>query len=79
MWICDLLISPSFNALLVQCSKVIRLTDGEFMIKGPMLTGTTVRLGPAAILEIPGEKGGSVQVITTTIAVGERGSNCNSS
>lgn len=47
-------------------AQVIRLTEGEFVIKGPMLTGTTVKLGPTAVLEIPGERGGAVQVITTT-------------
>ncbi|MCW5658414.1 MAG: M81 family metallopeptidase [Burkholderiaceae bacterium] len=34
--------------------KVVRLSDGVCTLKGPMMTGLTVRLGPSACLEIDG-------------------------
>jgi microcystin degradation protein MlrC len=46
---------------------VTRLTDGHFVHKGPMNTGVAVELGPTAVLEVHGEHGGSVQVVTTSL------------
>jgi microcystin degradation protein MlrC len=46
---------------------VVRLTDGSFVHKGPMNTGVPIDLGPTAVLEIEGNRGGSVQVVTTSL------------
>ncbi|MDQ3548246.1 MAG: M81 family metallopeptidase [Chloroflexota bacterium] len=48
-------------------AKVVRLTDGQFIHKGPMNTGVRVDLGPTAVLEVEGNHGGSVQVVTTSL------------
>jgi len=48
-------------------AKVVRLTDGQFIHKGPMNTGVQVNLGPTAVLEVEGNHGGSVQVVTTSL------------
>jgi microcystin degradation protein MlrC len=48
-------------------ARVVRLTDGKFVHKGPMNTGVTVDLGPTAVLEVEGNNGGSVQVVTTSL------------
>lgn len=45
---------------------VVRLTDGEFVHTGPMGTGVLSKMGPSAVLEVQGEKGGSVTVLVTT-------------
>ncbi|MGF1576804.1 MAG: M81 family metallopeptidase [Cyanophyceae cyanobacterium] len=42
------------------------LSNGKFTHTGPMLTGIEIDMGPTAVLELAGEKGGSVQVIVTT-------------
>jgi microcystin degradation protein MlrC len=47
-------------------ARVVRLTDGKFVNMGVMNTGVGEDLGPTAVLEIAGQDGGSVQVITTT-------------
>jgi microcystin degradation protein MlrC len=47
-------------------ARVARITDGAFVHKGPMGTGTTHKLGPTAVLEIESQGGGTVQVVTTT-------------
>ncbi len=38
--------------------KVLRITDGEFVVTGPMATGTRVRMGRTAVLDT-----GSVQIV----------------
>jgi microcystin degradation protein MlrC len=48
-------------------AKVVRLTDGKFVHKGPMNTGVGIDLGPTAVLEVEGNHGGSVQVVTTSL------------
>ena len=48
-------------------ARVVRLTDGQFIHKGPMNTGVPIDLGPTAVLEVEGNHGGSVQVITTSL------------
>jgi microcystin degradation protein MlrC len=45
---------------------VARLTDGQFVNTGLMGTGVRSNLGPTAVLEVEGENGGKVVVITTT-------------
>lgn len=47
-------------------AKVARITNGTFVHKGPMGTGTTHKLGPTVVLEIESAGGGKVQVVTTT-------------
>ncbi len=47
-------------------ARVARITDGTFVHKGPMGTGTTHLLGPTVVLEIESNGGGTVEVITTT-------------
>jgi microcystin degradation protein MlrC len=46
---------------------VRRITDGHFIHKGPMNTGVAVELGPTVVLEVEGENGGIVQVVTTSL------------
>ncbi|HUG13575.1 MAG TPA: M81 family metallopeptidase [Thermomicrobiales bacterium] len=46
---------------------VRHITDGHFVHKGPMNTGVAVELGPTAVLEVEGEQGGMVQVVTTSL------------
>jgi microcystin degradation protein MlrC len=36
------------------CYKVVALADGRCTLKGPMMTGLTVKLGPSACLELDG-------------------------
>lgn len=52
---------------LVVRAKVVRLTDGKFVHKGPMNTGVPIDLGPTAVLEVEGNNGGNVQVVTTSL------------
>ncbi len=52
---------------LVVRAKVVRITDGQFIHKGPMMTGVPINLGPTAVLEVEGNNGGSVQVVTTSL------------
>jgi microcystin degradation protein MlrC len=47
--------------------RVVRLTDGKFVHKGPMNTGVPVDLGPTAVVELDGQSGGKVQVIVTSL------------
>lgn len=48
-------------------AKVRRITDGHFVHKGPMNTGVSMELGPTAVLEVEGQHGGMVQVVTTSL------------
>ena len=48
-------------------ARVVRLTDGRFVQTGPMNTGMATNMGPTAVLDVQGQHGGSVNVITTTI------------
>jgi microcystin degradation protein MlrC len=41
--------------------KVRTLSDGEFVVRGPMYTGVTVRMGPSAVLDT-----GRVQIVVTS-------------
>ena len=41
--------------------KVMRITDGEFVVTGPMATGTRVRMGKTAVLDT-----GAVQIVVST-------------
>ncbi len=47
-------------------AKVVNLTDGKFVNTGPMGTGVEFDIGPTAVLELQGQHGGTVQVITST-------------
>lgn len=47
-------------------AKVVRITNGEFTVKGPMGTGTRRTLGPTVVLAIESQSGGTIEVITTT-------------
>src|SRR5215470_12669879 len=40
--------------------KVVRITDGEFVVTGPMATGTRVRMGKTAVLDT-----GAVQIVVS--------------
>lgn len=46
--------------------RVVRLSDGRFVHTGPMSTGVAMNMGPTAILELEGQRGGRVQVVVTT-------------
>jgi microcystin degradation protein MlrC len=48
-------------------ARVVRLTDGKFVHKGPMNTGVPVDLGPTAVLEAQGQNGGAVKVVATSL------------
>jgi microcystin degradation protein MlrC len=48
-------------------ARVANLTDGVFTHRGPMNTGVQVNLGPTAVLEVQGQNGGMVQVVTTSL------------
>jgi microcystin degradation protein MlrC len=47
-------------------ARVVRLSDGKFIHTGPMGTGVQSEMGPTAVLEVQGQQGGAVQVLTTT-------------
>ncbi len=47
-------------------ARVVRVSDGEFVHKGPMNTGVTRYLGPTVVLEIESQGGGKVEVVVTT-------------
>jgi microcystin degradation protein MlrC len=47
--------------------RVVRLTDGKFVHKGPMNTGVGVDLGPTAVVELDGQNAGKVQVVITSL------------
>ncbi len=47
-------------------ARVVRLTDGEFVHTGPMGTGVLSKMGPSAVLQVEGQKGGEVSVLVTT-------------
>jgi microcystin degradation protein MlrC len=47
--------------------RVVRLTDGKFVHKGPMNTGVQVDLGDTAVVELDGQNGGKVQVVVTSL------------
>ena len=52
---------PQINLLgkpLAVTGKVVRITDGEFVVTGPMATGTRVRMGRTAVLDT-----GSMQIV----------------
>src|SRR3990167_9578039 len=52
---------PQINLLgrpLTVTGKVTRITDGEFVVTGPMATGTRVRMGRTAVLDT-----GSMQIV----------------
>lgn len=48
-------------------ARVARLTDGHFIHTGVMSTGAEINLGPTAVLEVQGQGGGMVRVITTSL------------
>lgn len=48
-------------------AKVVRITDGKFVHKGPMNTGVPHDMGPTVVLEAQGQNGGSVQVVATSL------------
>ncbi len=48
-------------------AQVLRLSEGRFVQTGPMNTGMEINMGRTAVLDVQGQHGGSVQVITTTI------------
>jgi microcystin degradation protein MlrC len=47
--------------------RVLRITDGRFVHKGPMNTGVQHNLGPTAVVELDGQSGGKVQVVVTSL------------
>jgi microcystin degradation protein MlrC len=47
--------------------RVVRITDGSFVHKGPMNTGVQHNLGPTAVVELGGHSGGKVQVVVTSL------------
>jgi microcystin degradation protein MlrC len=47
--------------------RVIRLTNGNFVHKGPMNTGVQVNLGDTAVVELDGQNNGKVLVIVTSL------------
>ncbi|MBN9393309.1 MAG: M81 family metallopeptidase [Chloroflexi bacterium] len=47
-------------------ARVIRLTNGEFVHTGPMGTGVLSKMGPSAVLEVQGDNGSRVTVLTST-------------
>jgi microcystin degradation protein MlrC len=54
---------PQINLLgkpLTVTGKVTRITDGEFVVTGPMATGTRVRMGKTAVLDT-----GSMQIVVS--------------
>jgi len=54
---------PQINLLgkpLTVTGKVTRITDGEFVVTGPMATGTRVRMGRTAVLDT-----GSMQIVVS--------------
>ncbi|HET9016410.1 MAG TPA: M81 family metallopeptidase [Thermomicrobiaceae bacterium] len=46
--------------------RVVRLSDGRFVHTGPMSTGVEMNMGPTALLELEGERGGRVEVVVST-------------
>jgi microcystin degradation protein MlrC len=47
--------------------KVKRLSDGEWIVRGPMYTGSRVTSGPTAVFETVGEGGGTMQIVVTSL------------
>ena len=47
--------------------KVKRLSDGEWIVRGPMYTGSRVTSGPTAVFETIGEGGGTMQIVVTSL------------
>ena len=46
--------------------RVVRLSDGRFVHTGPMSTGVEMNMGPTAVLELQGARGGHVEVVVST-------------
>ncbi len=49
-------VDPSHGAPLTLTGRVLRVSDGRFVYKGPMMRGMTGNLGPTAVLEAGGVK-----------------------
>ncbi len=47
--------------------RVKRLSDGEWIVRGPMYTGSRVTSGPTAVFETAGEGGGTMQIVVTSL------------
>ncbi len=47
--------------------RVKRLSDGEWIVRGPMYTGSRVTSGPTAVFETVGEGGGTMQIVVTSL------------
>jgi len=47
--------------------KVKRLSDGEWIVRGPMYTGSRVTSGPTAVFEVLGTGGGRMQIVVTSL------------
>ncbi|HEU5423958.1 MAG TPA: M81 family metallopeptidase [Nitrolancea sp.] len=54
------------GAPLAVTGRVVRLSDGRFVHKGPMSTGVEHNMGPTAVLELEGAQGGRVLVVVST-------------
>jgi microcystin degradation protein MlrC len=46
--------------------KVKRLSDGEWIVRGPMYTGSRVTSGPTAVFEVPND-GATMQIVVTSL------------
>ncbi len=47
--------------------RVKRLSDGEWIVRGPMYTGSRVTSGPTAVFETVGQGGGTMQIVVTSL------------
>jgi microcystin degradation protein MlrC len=59
-------VDPRHGGPLAVTGRVARVDDGRFVTTSAMGTGATVDLGPTAVLELDGARGGTVQVVVTT-------------
>ena len=59
-------VDDQHGATLDVTGRVVRITDGEFVHKGPMGTGTKRSLGPTVVLAVKSQGGGTVEVVVTT-------------
>ncbi len=46
--------------------RVARVTDGTWVVEGPMYTGVTVHMGPTAVLEVRSESGGEMRIVVVS-------------
>ena len=47
-------VSKDFGPPVVARAKVVRLTDGRFVNRGPMYRGVEIKMGPTAVLDVDG-------------------------